>query len=256
MPSVRIVRHATIAADTAVAATVWSPSAARRIEQLLAPFLEQAEDMPDFELMLKLVGRLLAFHEKQATAIDEKTESYRISAVRLRIRRDEAAKALREELRRARYFFDQSRGKGEGAKLGLGEGLSYKNPRLLVRLGHQIADFLPDFAQKVPTDDRLPSPAALERSIRAKAEDLDQALAHLDPQAENEAVSRIRRRRETRQTERIIRRATTFLAGFYKLCELDDFAKKVRPVFRRPPRRRKGKKGSKPTPSRTPAPET
>lgn len=238
LPSQRDARNTHLAGITAAAANVWAPPVAAALEALLGPYLEAGEKMPDAELLQKLVGRLLADREKQLDAVAAKAQSHRTAAAGWRIRRDAAAKDLRDELRRARFYLEQARGKGEGAHHGLGEGLSYMAPSHLARTGEQIAATLDYFEANLPKDETLPSAAALAQAVRAKAAVLTAILKKLEPRRQDAEISRVKRTQEHAKIEITIRRTAGFLSGLYKLCDFDDFAHKVRPAFRRIRRQR------------------
>lgn len=238
MASQRVVRNTNLAGITAAAAKVWAPPVGAALEDLLRPYLEQGEAMPDAVLLQRLVGRLLADREKQLDTVALKAQDHRANAAGWRIRRDAAAKALREELRRARFFFDETRGKGEGARQGLGEGLSYMAPSHLARTGAQAAATLDYFEADLPRKETLPPAGALAQAIREKVAALEATLEKLEPRRQDAEISRVKRTQEHAKIEKAIRRSAGFLAGLYKLCDFEDFAKKVRPVFRRKRRRR------------------
>lgn len=237
-PGQRTVRNIDLAGVTAAAANVWAPPVGAALEELLRPYLAEGEAMPDAVLLQKLVGRLLADREKQLDTVALKAQDHRTIAAGWRIRRDAAAKSLRGELRRARFYFDEARGKGEGAHQGLGKGLSYMAPSHLARTGQQAAAALDELEATLPRNETLPSPAGLAQAIREKAAVLEAALKKLEPRRQDAEISRVKRTQEHAKIEKTIRRSAGFLAGLYRLCEFEDFAKKVRPVFRRKRRRR------------------
>lgn len=237
-PGQRTVRNIDLAGITAAAANVWAPPVGAALEELLRPYLAEGEAMPDAVLLQQLVGRLLADREKQLDTVALKAQNHRTLAAGWRIRRDAAAKSLRGELRRARFYFDEACGKGEGAHQGLGKGLSYMAPSHLARTGAQVAATLEFFEANLPRNEALPPAGALAQAVREKVTVLEAALKKLEPRRQDAEISRVKRTQEHAKIEKAIRRSAGFLAGLYKLCEFEDFAKKVRPVFRRKRRRR------------------
>jgi hypothetical protein len=237
MPISRVFRNTDLAVETAAAANVWADDVGRRLEELLSPYLQEGEGMPDMRLFQSLIGRLLADRERQLRASYHQHRQHDVSATALRGRRDQAARALREELRNARHFLEQARGKGEGARRGIGEGLSYMAPSLMVQVARHVADVLGMCEREGAGSPTLPPPGALAKEIEARAQALEQALANLVPEHVQESVSRHEKRQNVESTENAVRRTAAFLIELYKLCGREDLVKRVRPVFRR---RRKG----------------
>lgn len=237
MPISRVSRNSDLAVETSAAASVWADDVGRRMEDLLSPFLEEGEGMPDMQLLQKLIGRLLADRERRLRESDHHHHHLDVTATTLRVRRDEAARALREELRNARHFLEQARGKGEGARRGIGEGLSYMAPALLAITARHVIDVLVLSEKEGRGSPTLPQPLALAKAIAARADALDQELAKLVPERIHESVGRHEKRQNVEKTEKAVRRTAAFLIELYKLSGREDLAKLVRPAFRR---RRKG----------------
>lgn len=242
MAYVRTCRNATLAGETAAAASKWADTVTARLEKLLAPHLEEGEAMPDVRLLQQLVGRLLDSRRQEVWDKDGAGVQHTISAVVARLERDQAAKELREELRHARYFLESALGKGAGARHGLGNGLSWMAPLALTHLGAETADLLESLHRRGDTPKTLASPQALAEVIRAKAKALDAALADLRPKGLHQEATLAELKAENDKAEKTIRRAAGFLRELYKLAECSSFAEQVRPVFRRKKRKRKADK--------------
>ena len=239
MATNRVARNSVQATNTAAATEVWSERAAENLGALLKPYLLEGEAMPDVVLLQNLVGRLLKDHDRESHARQSEHFQDNISAITLRVRRDEAAKELREVLRQARYFLDQAVGPGEGRRTGIGKGLSYMSPQQLFSAGTTVVAALRAYAKQGLGSLTLPEPEALAAEVERRVERLEEALAELRPKRIRRQISREEERKQAEATEKLTRRAAGFLAGLYKLCDLDHFAKNVRPSFRRRAKLRK-----------------
>ncbi len=242
MATLRVVRGAKLAGITAQSARSWAAPVSKKLEKVLEPFLEPGETLPDVLLLQKLIGRLLASRKEDLQESDQQNLSAVSQTRILRMRRDEVAKELREVLRAARFYFEHKNGRGEGARLGIGNGLSYMSPVNLARTGVYIATQLEAdrLHQGSQAESLLPA-ENLEIAVRQKTAELEEVLGLLQPQSSRENLSRAKKYRSTEATEKAIRAGSAVLAGLYKLSEFEGLAEKVRPVFRR--RRRKSKAG-------------
>lgn len=235
----RVARNTEQATNTAAATEVWSERAAESLGALLKPYLLEGEEMPDVVLLQNLVGRLLKDHDRRSEVKRSEHLKDSISAITLRAQRDEAAKELREMLRQARYFLDQAVSPGEGRRNGIGKGLSYMSPKQLFAAGTAVVAVLRSYANQGFGSPTLPSPEVLAAEVERRVVRLEEALTELRPKRISRQISREEERQQAETTEKLTRRAAGFLAGLYKLCDLDHFAKNVRPSFRRRAKLRK-----------------
>jgi hypothetical protein len=233
MPTPRLVRNASLAGDTAVHVAYWSPGVTTVLADLLQPYLEAGESLPDLDLLQKLIARLLADRRRDLEQRDDQNATATAHARKYRRQRDQAAKELRETLRTVRFFLDTTLGRGEGAKVGIGNGLSTMSPPQLLRTGHLIAGLLAEPKMKLEGKSSVLSVAALAEEVRQKTATLEEALDRLAPQAGRERRSRTTRTQSNVAAEKALRRATALLSGLYQLAEHDRLAKAVRPRFRR-----------------------
>lgn len=235
----RVIHRSHLAKETAGAAKEWAAPAAERLAPLLRPYLREGESLPDLVLLQELVGRLLA--DRGATLIGRgsRQRTSELLTRQLRGNRDEAAEALRASLRSARFLFDAVRGRGYGASLGLGHGLSRLRPAFLTRLGGEIALHLEAEAAKPAVRDAgLADPAELAALLRERVKQLESILARLYPEKAGHTMAVGEKRSSLADTEKIVRNAAAFLGGLYKLSNLPDLAAHVRPRFRGRARRK------------------
>ena len=238
--ALRVVRNSNLAGNTAAAAESLAPEIGKKLENLLSVYLEAGEKMPDFELVQKLLGRLLKDRDEDLQKKDHASEVAVMDARVLRLARDEAAGELREVLRAVRHYLDQARGRGEGARCGIGNGLSWMAPVELVGTARRITVLLESLDREGGARPvGLLPPAELAAAVREKKNKLAAVLERLYPQNALEDHNRCAKNQSTEAAEKAVRRASAVLAGLYKLCEFEDLAKVVRPVFRRR-RRKKG----------------
>jgi hypothetical protein len=87
----------------------------------------------------------------------------------------------------------------------------------------------------------LPDPVLLAPAIRGQAASLEGLLEQLQPYVSGTHLARGEQMRGLEETEHAVRRCAGVLAEIYKLCGFHHLATVVRPVFRRKPRRKKGK---------------
>lgn len=237
----RVVHRSELARFTSSAAAEWAEAAAQGVAPLLEPYLEPGEALPDLVLLQKLVARLMADRGEALDSRGDQQARAESSARQARWRRDEASEALREALRKARFYLDSVHGRGYGAKRGIGHGLSRMRPMFLARLGEAIARQLELEAGSSGTREAgLVDPADLAKLVAERAAALHQALQEVLPGVASRSMAVGQKRRSLAETEKLLRDATAFLGGLYKLSNLHGLAKRVRPAFRRPRRRKKG----------------
>ncbi len=242
MFSKRVHDRSQLALQVAAAAEEWSQATVETLDQLLSPYLREGESLPDTRLFQQLLGRVVADRGQRLVARDAAVETEERSARYFRARRDEEAEKLRELLRAARYCFDQAQGRGSGAKIGLGHGLSWMAPSVLARLAVDTAIRLEKLepAKKRSAFLTLPDTAALAAEIRAQGKRLDDLLRELLPPTILGQAARHNRRQDLEDTDFVVRRCSALLGEIYKLCGRPGLAKKIKPVFRRKPRKRQG----------------
>lgn len=233
MAKSRVVRSADIAGNTAHLVQDCAPLVSGHLAELLTPYLEAGETLPDIDLLQKLIGRLLADRQRELDAKDQQTHQSTGYAGLYRAQRNQAVKELREVLRSVRFFLDSTLGRGEGAKAGIGTGLSTMAPFQLLRTGEQIALLLAepkmDFASK-PSAMQV---ATLAAQVSEKTRNLEEILQRLTSEQGKELHYRASRQRSTDAAEKTLRRTAALLAGLYKFVNHDRLAKAVRPSFRR-----------------------
>lgn len=213
MATNRVARNSVQATNTAAATEVWSEKAAESLGALLKPYLLEGEEMPDVVLLQNLVGRLLRDHDRKSEAKRSEHFKDNISAINLRVRRDEAVKELREVLRQARYFLEQAVGPGEGRRNGIGKGLSYMAPMRLFVTGTHVVAALRSYAKLGFGSPTLPAPEALAAEVERRVKRLEEAMAELRPKRLSRQISREAERKLAEATEKLTRRAAGFLAG-------------------------------------------
>ena len=229
-----VTHRSELAATAASAAAEWAAPATEKLEELLVPYLQPGEAMPDVALLQVLLGRLLVDRGEALLGKGQEQERSEREARTLRWRRNEAAEALREALRGARYYLDGAHGRGAGARAGLGHGLSRMPPMFLVRLGAEIADILEEAPPaRANIALALPDPRELAGLVRQRAVELGALVEAIHPQRQGCTHARGEKLRSLAATEAIVRRGAGFLAELYRLCDLPFLAEKVRPAFRR-----------------------
>jgi hypothetical protein len=236
----RVTHRSHLAQSTAWAAKEWAAPAGDRLGELLRPYLQPGESLPDVVLLQELVGRLLKDRGATLLGRGSRQVDSQLLTRQLRSNRDLAAEALRASLRSARFYFDAVRGRGYGASLGLGHGLSRLRPPFLTRLGGEIALHLDAEAAKASAtrDTGLADPAQLATLLRERVKQLESVLARLYPEKAGHTMAVGEKRRSLTETEKIVRNAAAFLGGLYKLSDLPHLAASVRPRFRTRPRRK------------------
>ncbi len=142
MPSKTIVRSDALTRQVVAGALETSEEVATFLRERLNPLLEEGENPPDWALIQRLAGRLIASGNQRLLDLDFQLEQERTSDKKLRAEREELADALRGELRSARFLLDESFGKELGAGLFRWRKLAKLRARPLVLAAQETAGSL------------------------------------------------------------------------------------------------------------------
>ena len=114
------------------------------LAERLAPFLEEGETMPDFELVQRLVGRLLASTRARLVAADKDHLDELAGAAGPRRRRDDLVRAVRAKMIAIRKIVEGFFGPRHGSELIAVDGRIAEQPELLWRQAEHTVSRLLD----------------------------------------------------------------------------------------------------------------
>ncbi len=215
----------------------FARSTARELRKLLAPELQEGEEMPDLVALQELMASALERHMRRlVTAHDVLSELERQDA-ELRARRNLAVSLLYHEVGGVRNLV-AGRLAPEIARVFLPlEGETSREPLVLLRQADRTVELLRDFTHRPQT--AAFSDAERERHAAPLAEKAN-VLRRRDAQARRSAKSldlaRLDRRRALEEFNRVFIRIAGWLEHTYRAIDRDDLADAVRPSRQYPGR--------------------
>jgi hypothetical protein len=206
------------------------------ITERLAPFLPEAATMPDFELVLQLIGSLLGWSSDRLMTLDKAQIDELANDVEARLARDDAAAEVREILVMGRQTSLGLFGPPRTVQIFPIRGATAEQPDVLWRQAEHTLSRLrdPDFVLPVRTTGSIQfDPAEYAAELEPATTRLRDAL---------EAVKLNQRQAEwtvglksegMEEHDQVFRGCTRILSGFFVLGGRRDLAERVRPSVRR-----------------------
>jgi hypothetical protein len=235
MPSKLVTDRQKSARAVAAAASTHGATVGEALRGLLAPHLQDGEQMPDAGLLCLLVGRLLLSQNEKLVAADGAHEAELSDDTAPREAREQAAFRVRQVLVDLRATVAAVHGSAGLKQLGL-TGATPVDPSVLAVEGATVLKNLEDTTLSLPAPRRGTS---LDRQAFA-----DELREHLLPlQSALAAVAREAREAETTlaakqaamvANDRAFSLGAAWLTATFSLAGREDLATRVRPSVRQP----------------------
>lgn len=223
--------------STAVLASVNTHTAVIRdgLAATLGSHLAPDESLPDFGLVLTLIGRALDARTRVMAESDTQHSTELADDDGFRATRDERAAELVNTVTSLREALEGIYSATEIQRYGI-KGSTPRDPA-------QIAAFATALADRLETD-ALPTPRfaanldrlAIAAELRARVAPLGEALAHVAREAREAESTLVVRDTAVTAYERTFSRSAAALVALYRLAEQDELASRIRPSGRRPGR--------------------
>jgi len=218
------------------AAHTHANEVATRVAELLAPHLRPDEQMPDFGLFLRLVGRLIATENEVLVRADAAHERELADDAAPRKARDEAVEKVRRILVDLRAAVETTCGMAGLPRLHLLEAVP-TDPSVLATIGRSVLDALRDESVRLPAARRRGlslDREAFAEELELELPPLEKALAAVAREA-REAEATLRQKRAAMEAnDRAFSRGAAVLSSAFALADLEELATRLKPSQRQP----------------------
>lgn len=206
-----------------------------RLRERFAALLEEGEAEPDWALIQRLAGRLLATNGRRLLDLDLDLEQARSRDKRLRAERDQLAEIVRAALRSARFLVDESFGRKLGAGLFRWRNLSKLNATSLILVAREMVGSLRSAQLEVPglPPTGRPEAETVAAALEAAAEQLEAHLEILEPTLKRETYAVGLKEQERQETRATQLETQDFLVGIYRVAGQRHLAARLRPKRRK-----------------------
>jgi hypothetical protein len=216
-----------------VASTAYTYSAdtASRVKETLLRYAKPGEQIPDIQLLLRLVGRMIASENEALTRADAAHEIELADDTEPRKQRDETAEKVRRNLKDLRTAIETTYGAVGLPRLQLSDTIPH-DPSALAMLARTVLVHLRDESIKLPAARRRGLSLDREAFAEELASDLpllDKALAVVAREAREAEVTLRAKRLALESNDRAFTRGAAFLSATFTLAGLDELAEKIRP---------------------------
>lgn len=204
------------------------------LRQRFAGLLEEGEQEPDWALIQRLAGRLLATNSRRLLDLDQDLEQARSRDKQMRATRDQLSEVVRAALRSARFLVDESFGKKLGAGLFRWRNLSKLNASSLILVAREMIGSLRSAQLDVPglPPTGKPEAEAVAAALEAAADQLEAHLEILEPTVKRETYAVGLKEQERRETRATQLETQDFLVGIYRVARQRHLAARLRPKRR------------------------
>lgn len=236
MPSPGVLERQRASRTVASTAYTYSADTASRVKELLARYAKPGEQMPDIELLIRLVGRMIAMENEALVRADAAHEVELADDTEPRKARDEAAEKVRRCLAYLHAAVETTCGSAGLHRLHLTENVP-NDPSALAILARSVLTNLRDESIKLPADRRRGlslDRGAFAEELAADLPALDRALAAVAREAREAEVTLRAKRQAMEASDRAFSRGASLLSATFALAGLDDVAHKVKPSAAHP----------------------
>lgn len=217
-----------------------------RLTDLLTPYLRGDERLPDIELLVQLVLRLLGGALDRMMEADHANDIERSDDHAPRQARDRTVKALYHELTGTRNLIKSVFGYAAVRAFGF-SGITPRDPVALKRFAGHVLGALRERDLPPPQHPSISwDPSQTLGRLTALRDHLDRLLDDLAREQRQIEETQGQKHVSITAYDDRFRRVAAFLEALFRLAEADDLAEHVRPSRRRP--------GRTATPSAKPAP--
>jgi len=215
----------------ASAAYTYSADAASRVKETLSRYAKPGEQMPDIQLLLRLVGRMIASENEALARADAAHEAELADDSEPRKQRDDAADKIRRIVSDLRVAIETTYGAAGLPRLHLSDSVP-QDPSALAMVARSVLVDLRDEAIKLPAARRRGlslDREAFAEELAAELPLLDKALAAVAREAREAEVTSRARRLAMEANDRAFIRGASFLSATFTLAGLDDLSAKTKP---------------------------
>jgi hypothetical protein len=207
------------------------------LRERFSALLEAGEQEPDWALIQRLAGRLLATNSRRLLDLDQDLEQGRSRDKQMRAKRDQLSEVVRAALRSARFLVDESVGKKLGAGLFRWRNLSKLNAISLILVAREMIGSLRSVPLETPNQPATGKPEveAVAIALEAAADRLEAHLEILEPSVKRETYAVGMKEKEHQETRATQLETQDFLVGIYRVAGQKHLAARLRP------KRRKGR---------------
>lgn len=231
MASKAVVDRQRAARTVASTAYTYSADAAARVKETLSRYAKPGEQVPDIQLLLRLVGRMIASENEALSRADTAHESELADDNEPRKQRDDAADNIRRILSDLRTAIETTHGAVALPRLHLNDNIP-TDPSALAMLARTVLVHLRDESVKLPAPRRRGlslDRSAFAEELAAELPVLDKALAAVAREAREAEVTLRAKRLATEANDRAFARGAAFLSATFVLAGLEELAAKTRP---------------------------
>jgi hypothetical protein len=224
------------ARTVASTAYTYSADASARVKDLLSRYAKPGEQMPDIELFIRLIGRMIAMENEALVRADAAHELELADDTEPRKARDEAAEKVRRILADLHAAVETTCGSAGLPRLHLAERIP-NDPSALAILARSVLASLRDESAKLPAPRRRGlslDREAFAEELAADLPTLDKALAAVAREAREAEVTLRAKRLAMDASDRAFIRGAAFLSSTFALAGLDDISSKVKPSVSQP----------------------
>lgn len=246
MASKAVVDRQRAARTVASAAYTYSADAAARVKETLVRYAKPGEQVPDLQLLLRLVGRMIASENEALVRADAAHEVELADDNEPRQQRDEAAENLRRMLTDLRTAVETTYGTAGLPRLQLIDNVP-NDPALLASFARTVLTHLRDESVKLPPPRRRGlslDREAFAEEIATELPALEKALSAVAREAREAEVTLRAKRLTMDANDRAFTRGAGLLSAVFALAGLDELADKTRPSPIHPGQTRDGLTGT------------
>lgn len=203
-----------------------------KVAEKLSPKLREGEQLPDLELLQKLIARYLEDSGLQVLEVDDRYSNEQLVGRDLRIERKQLIGQLRHRLRDVRYIFNRQLGSEKTAAYLPKQAFSRLPAAELIRLADQAAMVLRDPErgwQQLAVGGFEGSSASLADKLEAETRQLQEVVDRQEgTQARLKQIGLEEKSAELAASTQAIRGGASLLAGLYTFADLPFHAQRVR----------------------------
>ncbi|HRI69846.1 MAG TPA: hypothetical protein PK156_36705 [Polyangium sp.] len=231
MASKAVVDRQRAARTIASAAYTYSADAATRVKETLSRYAKPGEQVPDIQLLLRLVGRMVASENEALNRADLAHEAELADDTEPRKLRDDAAENIRRILSDLRTALETTHGAVALSRVHLMDNVP-TDPSALAMLARTVLTQLRDDTVKFSAPRRRGlsvDRTAFAEELATELPVLDKALAAVAREAREAEVTLRARRLAMEANDRAFSRGAAFLSATFVLAGLDELAGKTKP---------------------------
>lgn len=204
---------------------------AAAIDGKIGHHTQPGETPIDWRHLQVVCGRVLLESANRLRQVDEAHTDAEVAGRVLRSRRDAAVAQLRGELRRVRFYLDETLSKQDAKELfPQRRFITTIDPANLARLGKHLGALLRGNVGGVPVASvsNLPSADALAESVETATRAVEEALEALAPELRRRSFAFDNKEKERKEALETWRRTRDLLTGVYRLAGFDYLADQLR----------------------------